>query len=142
MSRKRLPRPFRHNCCRAPTIITPNRFELNWLTQSNEENNDGLIRQAAKLGCQTTLVTSAFAMMRNAIANLLVTRAIEGEADLPILCEHPAVPKPQNGTGDMTAALFLARVMAGSAARSGPQTGLKRCSGGCLPLHPKRLSRS
>ena len=53
------------------------------------------------------LVTSAAAMMAGGIGNLLVTST---EA---LLAEHRQIPGAPNGLGDLTAAVFLARLMAG-----------------------------
>nr|WP_321455328.1 pyridoxal kinase [uncultured Cohaesibacter sp.] len=111
-------------------IISPNRFELNWLTNSAEENNIGLIEQAKKLGRKTTMITSAFALMRNAIANLLIHAEEGGKAPLPIMCEHPAIPNPQNGTGDMMASLFLGHKLAGAS----DEQALKKASSGVLEV--------
>ncbi|WP_319412401.1 pyridoxal kinase [uncultured Cohaesibacter sp.] len=111
-------------------IISPNRFELNWLTASAEENNNGLIEQARKLGRKTTMITSAFALMRNAIANLLIHEEETGKTTLPIMCEHPAIPNPQNGTGDMMASLFLGHKLASAS----DETALKQASSGVLEV--------
>ena len=54
-------------------IVTPNRFELGWLTGSSGlDRNESMLEAAASLGVQTVLVTSAEAMMRNNTANLLL----------------------------------------------------------------------
>ncbi|WP_394704410.1 pyridoxal kinase [uncultured Cohaesibacter sp.] len=111
-------------------IISPNRFELNWLTGSAEENNIGLIEQAKKLGRKTTLITSAFALMRNSIANLLIQKGTADKKPLPIMCEHPAIPNPQNGTGDMMASLFLGHKLAGAS----DEMALKKASSGVLEV--------
>ncbi|WP_246657523.1 pyridoxal kinase [Cohaesibacter sp. CAU 1516] len=126
-------------------IITPNRFEFNWLTGKEARNNADLINNANQLGCPTTLITSAFPMMRNAIANLLIeapkpleetaqdatTQAPEpARSDIAIMAEHPIIPNPPNGTGDMVAALFLAYRLSG---QSGEQA-LKRAASGILEV--------
>ena len=54
------------------------------------------------------LVTSAPAMIAGGIANLLLTPS---EA---LLAEHRMIAKPPNGLGDLTAAVFLARLLAGN----------------------------
>ncbi|SNY90647.1 pyridoxine kinase [Cohaesibacter sp. ES.047] len=111
-------------------IITPNRFEFNWLTGSVEANNDGLAKQAEALGRDTTLITSAFALMRNAMANLLVRKSDGDKASSVLMCEHPAIPNPPSGTGDLIAALFLAGKLAG---RSDEQA-LKKASSAILEV--------
>nr|WP_321524209.1 pyridoxal kinase [uncultured Cohaesibacter sp.] len=117
-------------------IISPNRFELNWLTGSEESNNNGLIEQARKLGRKTTLITSAFALMRNAIANLLIHAEETGKVPLPIMCEHPAIPNPQNGTGDMMASLFLGLKLSGAS----DELALKKASSGVLEVVTRSAS--
>ena len=111
-------------------IITPNRFEFNWLTGSTAPHNQGLMEEAEKLGCPTTLITSAFPMMRNAMANLLVSKPSQADKQTAILCEHPAVPNPPHGTGDMVSALFLAHKLEG---RSNEQA-LKQAASGILEV--------
>ncbi|PLW76381.1 pyridoxal kinase [Cohaesibacter celericrescens] len=94
-------------------IITPNRFEFNWLTASKEDSNEALAKQSKKLDRPSTLITSAFPMMRNSIANLLIHAATQDSKEQALLCEHRSIPNPPSGTGDMIAALFLARKLAG-----------------------------
>ena len=53
------------------------------------------------------LVTSAPAMMAGGIGNLLLTRT---EA---LLAEHRIIDRPPNGLGDLTGAVFLARLLDG-----------------------------
>lgn len=91
----------------AADIATPNRFELEWICGRPLENHAAVAGAALGLGPQRMLVTSAHAMMAGSIGNLLVTpREV-------LLAEHRAIPKPPNGPGDLTAALFLARTMSG-----------------------------
>ncbi len=121
-------------------IITPNRFEFNWLTGKEARNNADLIATANQLGCPTTLITSAFPMMRNAIANLLIetphtSPQANEQAESPrpgtaLMAEHPIIPNPPNGTGDMVAALFLAYRLSG---QSG-EKALKHAASGILEV--------
>lgn len=96
-------------------IITPNRFEFDWLTDNMSANNDALVKGCEKLPAPVTLITSAFALMRQSIANLLVIREErdKNRKSEAILCEHPSIPMPPSGTGDMFAALFLAQKLTG-----------------------------
>ena len=88
-------------------IATPNRFELEWLAGRPLANHSEVAQTALGLGPEKVLVTSAHAMMAGSIGNLLVTpREV-------LLAEHRAIPKPPNGPGDLTSALFLARSMSG-----------------------------
>ena len=111
-------------------IITPNRFEFNWLTQSTTNTNSDLIEASERLACQTKLITSAFPMMRNAIANLLIDAADNANPNTALMCEHPSIPNPPNGTGDMFAALFLAYRLSGKS----NEQALKLASSGILEV--------
>jgi pyridoxine kinase len=88
-------------------IVTPNRFELEWLSGTALPDNDAATQAALRLGVPTVLVTSAHAMMAGSIGNLLVT---DRES---VLAEHRAVPDAPHGTGDLFSALFLARLIEG-----------------------------
>jgi pyridoxine kinase len=89
-------------------ITTPNIHELAWLTgEQSASTGEEAARMARKLPPPTVLVTSAPAMMRGFIGNLLVT----GRS--AILAEHRLVSGPTNGAGDLTAGLFLAHVLDG-----------------------------
>jgi pyridoxine kinase len=88
-------------------VATPNRFELEWLVGETLGDNRAVAQAALRLGPSRMLVTSAHALMAGSIGNLLVTpREV-------VLAEHRSVPRPPNGTGDLAAALFLARLMEG-----------------------------
>lgn len=101
-------------------IITPNRFEFDWLTDQQSKTNDELVKGCNQISNPVILITSAFALMRQSIANLLVTQdnpekhnpESPSKSDA-ILCEHPSIPQPPSGTGDMFAALFLAQKLTG-----------------------------
>jgi pyridoxine kinase len=88
-------------------IITPNRFELGWLSGMPVTTTADAIAAARSLKPATTLVTSAPAMMGKAVATLLV------EAQSAVQAEHPLVQGAPNGTGDLFAALYLAAVLSG-----------------------------
>ena len=88
-------------------IATPNRYELEWIVGTKLEDLRSTIAAALDLGPPRMLVTSAPAMMAGGIGNLLVTST---EA---LLAEHRQIPAPPNGLGDLTAAVFLARLLAG-----------------------------
>ena len=88
-------------------IATPNRYELAWLSGANLESNSQIIDAALALGPGKVLATSAVPMMAGGIGNLLLTDR------LALLAEHRAVGDPPNGLGDLTSALFLARLLKG-----------------------------
>lgn len=88
-------------------IATPNRYELEWLAGSPLCDATATAQAAGTLGPASVIVTSAHAMLAGSIGNLLVTP--RGS----MLAEHRAVEKPPSGTGDLFAAVFLARLMEG-----------------------------
>jgi pyridoxine kinase len=91
-------------------IATPNRFELEWLSGARLDDLGATVAAARDAGPGTMLVTSAPTMLAGGIGNLLVTRSEVS------LAEHLMVDKPPKGLGDLTAALFLARLLAGQPA--------------------------
>ncbi len=87
-------------------LTTPNRFELAWLTgDRNFSDNNEILVAASTLKSSMTLITSAFSMMRNNIGNILL------HPNGALLAEHTIVENPPNGLGDLTAALFIARIL-------------------------------
>lgn len=88
-------------------IATPNRYELEWIAGRVLGDRSEIIDAAREIGPLRMLVTSAPAIAANSIGNLLVTPV---EASL---AEHHQISGPPNGLGDLTAAVFLARLMAG-----------------------------
>lgn len=90
-------------------LITPNRYEFDWLTGNKSKGNDTLVKEAAKLPPKNILITSAFALMRGATGNLLIEK--QQDDTRALLCEHQAMPEVPSGTGDMFAALYLAQIL-------------------------------
>lgn len=88
-------------------ITTPNRFELAWLSGVTAENNEKLMEAALELSPDRVLITSSFGMLSGSTGNLLVTQ------NQAFMAEHRYVKGPTNGMGDLTAALFLARILDG-----------------------------
>lgn len=88
-------------------ISTPNRYELGWLSGVELETNAEIIDAALALGPRRVLATSAVPMMAGGIGNLLLSDRVA------LLAEHRAVGDPPNGLGDLTSALFLARLLKG-----------------------------
>jgi pyridoxine kinase len=86
---------------------TPNAFECAWLAGQADGPKPDLSALAKTLAPPTVLVTSTPALMRGQIGNLLVT---DSET---ILLEHPELATPVKGTGDLLAALLLARRLEG-----------------------------
>lgn len=98
-------------------IATPNAFECAWLARADTTEPD-LVELARALPPPEILVTSAPAMMRGHIGNLLVT------ARDAILFEHPLLPTSAKGTGDLLAALLLARRLKGQSPAKAAETAL------------------
>lgn len=89
---------------------TPNAFECAWLAGGHGvAGAPDLVALARALPPPTMLVTSAPALMRGHVGNLLV------EPDGTHLIEHPALSTPAKGTGDLLAALLLGRTLQGHA---------------------------
>ncbi|TIU66766.1 MAG: pyridoxal kinase, partial [Mesorhizobium sp.] len=65
---------------------------------------------ALDAGPSTMLVTSAPAMMAGGTGNLLLN------GNQALLAEHRLIEKPPNGLGDLTAAVYLARILSGQPA--------------------------
>jgi pyridoxine kinase len=89
-------------------IATPNRYELEWIVgQKGLDDQRAVMEAAMRAGPPNMLVTSAPAMMAGSTANLLVTPTSA------FLAEHRTVERPPNGLGDLTGAVFLARLLSG-----------------------------
>ncbi|MGE0501117.1 MAG: pyridoxal kinase PdxY [Rhizobiaceae bacterium] len=88
-------------------IATPNRYELEWLAEAKLADLKAVMSAALHAGPPSMLVTSAPATIAGGTGNLLVT------ADEAMLAEHRSIDKPPNGLGDLTGAVFLARLLAG-----------------------------
>lgn len=89
-------------------LLTPNRFELEWLSGKSQLNDvKNLVSAARKLGPPEMLITSVPGMMRNQLGNLLVSQTSAA------MVEHREIENPPNGPGDLTAALFMAHQLRG-----------------------------
>jgi pyridoxine kinase len=87
-------------------VITPNRFELGWLTHSRVHDRGEAIAAAQALDCMV-LATSSPDEDQTMLANLLVRGRDVWRA---VVRRRGAVP---HGTGDMMAALFMAYLLRG-----------------------------
>ncbi len=84
-------------------IVTPNHFELQWLT----DNKFSPIINARSLPVAKVLVTSAPGKDKKNLQNLLVTKTETWS------CEVAKLESAPNGTGDLFAALFLGNLLNG-----------------------------
>src|SRR6185312_3910146 len=88
-------------------IATPNRYELEWIVGAKLDSVRAVVEAAMHVGPPNMLVTSAPAMMAGSTGNLLVTPTSA------LLAEHRIIERPPNGLGDLTGAVFLARLLGG-----------------------------
>ncbi|MBP1858727.1 pyridoxal kinase PdxY [Rhizobium herbae] len=89
------------------SLATPNRFELSWLCGAELDTNAAILEAALSLGPARMLVTSAIPMMHGSTGNLYLS------GNHALLAEHRLIDNPPNGTGDLLAALFVARLLEG-----------------------------
>ncbi len=104
-------------------IATPNAFECGWLAgaraaQGEDAEEADLAALAESLPPAAVLVTSAPGLMRDHVGNLLVAGRDR------ILFEHRRVETPAKGTGDLLAALLLARRLQGQSLPKAAETAL------------------
>jgi len=112
-------------------IVTPNSFELGWLTDLDVSTELEAVSAARVLGVERVLVTSSPALRRNAIANLLAgPRGV-------VAAEHGVVPNPPHGTGDLIAGLFLTNRLAGL----DDEEALKRASASVFELVARSVKK-
>lgn len=101
-------------------VITPNRFELGFLSGLPVSSNVEIVTAARALGRPLCLVTSAFGDRPAHIANLLIT------PNAVWRCFSPRQAHVPNGTGDLMTALFAGWLAAGVA----PPDALGRAAAG------------
>ncbi len=112
-------------------IVTPNSFELGWLTGRDVTSELEALSAARALGNERVLVTSSPAMRRNAISNLLA--GPKGA----VAAEHASIPNPPHGTGDLIAGLFLSNRLAGL----DDEEALKRASASVYELVARSVKK-
>ncbi len=87
-------------------VITPNRFELSWLSGQDMVASDREFAKAAgDLGAELTVATSMPGLDPGRIANHLLGR---GEA---VCAEHELTAQAPNGSGDLLCALLTSRLV-------------------------------
>ena len=105
-----IPDFMRDRAVPAADIITPNQFELEYLTGRSVDTLDHALAAAdaaRALGPGIVLITSL--QRQGALADTLELLAVSGEGAW--LVGTPLLPISVNGAGDMTAALFLAHYL-------------------------------
>jgi len=88
-------------------IATPNRYELEWMTGVKLPDLRSTVEAALDAGPPAMLVTSAPSTVADGTGNLLL------DSRQALLAEHRTIDRPPNGLGDLTAAVYLARTLAG-----------------------------
>jgi pyridoxine kinase len=91
-------------------LITPNQFELGFLTQTEPGDLDSTlesVEQARAMGPNTVLVTSVLRPDRP--DNTIEMLAVHGDGAW--IVQTPQLPMKANGSGDVTAALFTAHLL-------------------------------
>lgn len=89
-------------------LVTPNLFELGWLSGRTVGTSEEIVAAASALGLPATLVTSAPAATPDHLANLLIT------PDEVHTAETPRLDRVPNGTGDLMTALMLGHHLSGT----------------------------
>lgn len=97
-------------------IATPNRYELEWMAGAPLPDHRSVMAAALNAGPPTMLVTSAPAMIAGGTGNLLL------DGTHALLAEHRVIERPPNGLGDLTAAVYLARILSGQPVARALQT--------------------
>ena len=97
-------------------ILTPNRFELAWLTGEEVTDAETAARAAERLGAGQVLATSIPGKTGQSLLNVLWQPSGAAIVEAPLL---PSVP---HGTGDLLAALHLAQLLHGNT----PQEAMRR----------------
>lgn len=113
-----IPEFFRNHALAKADLVTPNQFELAWLTgREGIRDLDDAINAASELlaaGPGTVVVTSVEAGMTPGRLGVL---GVTGEGAW--LVEHPKLKVDLNGTGDVVAALLAAERLMGRSASEG-----------------------
>jgi pyridoxine kinase len=86
-------------------LVTPNRFELEWLSGTGVRLGTDAVHAARALARPMVLATSAPAQSGNELTNLLVEGSKAWDA---VVARRAAVP---HGTGDLLAALFFGHLL-------------------------------
>ncbi|MDW8444647.1 MAG: PfkB family carbohydrate kinase [Acetobacteraceae bacterium] len=107
-----IPEFFRDRCVPAADILTPNQFELEWLTGAEARTRETLLAAARALiarGPRIVFVTSL--AVEDTPEDAIDVVAVD--ASRAVRVRVPRLPIVGRGTGDAIAALFLAHVLAG-----------------------------
>jgi pyridoxine kinase len=109
-----IPPLLRERVVPAADIITPNQFELGFLTGVEPHTLEEILTStelARKMGPRTVLVTSVHRSDRPADT----TEMLAANDDGAWILQTPKLPLKANGSGDVTSALFTAHLLASDA---------------------------
>ena len=109
-----LPELFRNTLCPMANILTPNQFELEWLSGEKIKTADQLVAAAQALAnpsSSTVVVTGA--CLSDMPEDRIVTFAVEGSSVWRMVT--PKLRGSISGAGDLFAALFVSSLIGGSA---------------------------
>ena len=118
-----IPEYLRDRVVTAADIVTPNQFELEFLTGRTIGSTTDLLAAAAELrarGPEVVLVTSV--LVESTPAGSVQTACVTGDGAW--LATTPLLPLAAHGSGDLAAALFLAHHLT-----DGPRVALARTTG-------------
>jgi pyridoxine kinase len=127
-----IPPLIRERVVPAADIVTPNQFELGFLVGREDDTPQTLEEILAtadlvrEMGPDTVLVTSVEHADRQ--PDTIGMMAVTGDGAW--LVETPLLPLKANGSGDVTAALFSARLLEGG----GPASALEHTTGAIFGL--------
>jgi len=110
-------------------LITPNQFELGFLTETDPGDLDSTldsVERARAMGPGTVLVTSVLRPDRP--EGTIEMLAVHGDGAW--IVQTPQLPMKANGSGDVTAALFTAHLLA----TSDPKVALERTASSVFEL--------
>jgi pyridoxine kinase len=102
-------------------ILTPNRFELAWLSRLPVDGAESAVAAATHLSAPQVLATSIPGPTADSLLNLLVQPAASAQ------CAVPRLPSVPHGTGDLLAALHLGHLLHGSS----PPDAMRLAVAGC-----------
>ncbi|MGL4177263.1 MAG: pyridoxal kinase PdxY [Dermatophilaceae bacterium] len=106
-----IPVLLRDNAIPVADIVTPNQFELGFLTDTTPADLDSTlaaVNAVRAMGPSTVLVTSV--LRPDAPADTIETLAVGDDGSWMV--RTPRLPMTANGSGDLTAALFTAHLLA------------------------------
>lgn len=118
-------------------FITPNAFELSWLTGRKVDDLESALAAACAAPGAQRFVTSVPLSNEHAIANAAVFEAAQGTCRFA-MCSSKRCANVPNGTGDLFAALVLGRTLQPSSA---PQSVLAYASAAIAAVVATSLGR-